>query len=207
MSSSTLSFIRFFAPAVILVVLVYMVGKILGLTKEEVPVSVNDLGYNLGYLIIAAIYQYLPIRGWAYKPFRENIDERIRLRLIAISGVSDDPEKLSWKRVANVFYGLVDNDKSLEKRAGDVMFNGALMTSFADLTAISLLLLIVILIGMPFGLHGSRVALLLLGLTVVSIIIQELARRRHVKLGEYQLDYIEQIKKTEVTALMTALNA
>ena len=55
MSRSTLHFIRFFAPAVILVVLAYVTAKILRLTSEDVPVSVNDLGHNLSYLMCASL--------------------------------------------------------------------------------------------------------------------------------------------------------
>ena len=207
MSSSTLNFIRFFAPAVIFVVLVYAAAKILGLTREEVPVSVNDLGYNLSYLIVAAIYQYLPFRSWAYAPFRRNIDEHIRSRLITIAGVADDRKKLAWKKMANVFYALIDNDNSLQKRSGDVMFNGALMTSFADLTAISGLLLVGSVAALWFGVRTGRVALLLIVLMVISLVMQELARRRHIKLGKYQLDYIEQNMKAEVVKRISALNA
>lgn len=207
MSRSTLRFIRFFAPAVILVVLAYATAKILNLTSKEVPVSVNDIGYNLGYLIIAAIYQYLPVREWAYRPFREDIDERIRARLVAISGLSDDLTKFSWKRVRNVFYALVDNDKSLEKRSEDVMFNGAMMTSFADLTAISAIFLVGNLIALICGVGAWRAVAILAFLLVVSIGMQWAAKVRHVSLGAYQLDYIEQQLKQQVVGRMMALNA
>lgn len=207
MSRSTLRFIRFFAPAVILVVLAYGTAKILGLTSEDVPVSVNDLGYNLSYLIIAAIYQYLPVRDWAYRPFRKDIDERIRTRLVAISGLPDDQTKFSWMQVGNVFYALVDNDKSLEKRSEGVMFNGAMMTSFADLTAISAIFLVGNLIAWICGVGAWRAVAILASLLIVSIGMQWAAKRRHISLSTYQLDYIEQQLKPQVVEKMTALNA
>lgn len=114
MSRSTLHFIRFLAPAVILVVLSYALAKVMKFTSDDVPVNVNDLGYNLSYLILAAIYQFLPIRRWAFDPFLVDIDSRIRLRLILISGSPDDRVKFHWHRVSNVFYSLIDNDKTLE---------------------------------------------------------------------------------------------
>lgn len=169
--------------------------------------SVNDLGYNLGYLIIAAIYQYLPIRDWAYRPFRDNIDEKIRARLVAISGLPDDLTKLSWKRLKNVFYSLVDNDKSLEKRSEDVMFNGAMMTSFADLTAISAIFLIGNLVALICGVGAWRAVALLIGLVIVSVGMQWASKARHVSLGTYQLDYIEQQLKQQVVDKMAAINA
>jgi hypothetical protein len=206
-SRSTLRFIRFFAPAVILVVLAYATAKILKLTSEDMPVSVNDLGYNLGYLIIAAIYQYLPVRDWAYRPFREDIDERIRTRLVAISGLTDLPTKFSWNRVRNVFYALVDNDKSLEKRSEDVMFNGAMMTSFADLTAISAIFLVGNLVAWICGAGAGRAVAILASLFIISLGMQWAAKARHVELGTYQLDYIEQQLKQQLVDKMTALNA
>lgn len=206
-SRSTLRFIRFFAPAVILIVLGYATAKVLKLTSVDVPVNVNDLGYNLGYLIIAAIYQYLPVRDWAYRPFRDDIDERIRTRLVAISGLPDDLTKFSWKRVGNVFYSLIDNDKSLEKRSEDVMFNGAMMTSFADLTAISAIVLAGNLIAWACGVEAGRAVLILASILVVSVIMQWAAKVQHVKLGKYQLDYIEQQLKQQVVDKMTLLNA
>lgn len=207
MSRSTLRFIRFFAPAVILVVLAYGTAKILRLTSEDVPVSVNDLGYNLSYLIIAAIYQYLPVRDWAYHPFREDINERIRARLVSISGLPDDLTKFSWKRVRNVFYALIDNDKSLEKRSEDVMFNGAMMTSFADLTAISAIFLAGNLIAWICGVGAWRAVAILASLFIISMGMQWAAKKRHISLGVYQLDYIEQQLKQQVIDKMTALNA
>ena len=179
----------------------------LSLTSQDVPLNVNDLGYNLSYLIIAAIYQYLPIRDWAYRLFREDIDKRIRARLVAISELPDDLTKFSWKRVGNVFYALVDNDKSLEKRSEDVMFNGAMMTSFADLTAISAIFLLGNLIAWFCGVGAWRAVAFLAGLLVVSIGMQWAAKARHVSLGTYQLDYIEQQLKQQVVDKMTALNA
>jgi uncharacterized membrane protein YbaN (DUF454 family) len=126
---------------------------------------------------------------------------------VAISGLPDDPQKFSWKRVRNVFYSLIDNDKSLEKRAEDVMFNGAMMTCFADLSAISFLFLTGCVVAMGFDVPAGRAALLLLAILVVSVIMQWLAKRHHVRLGADQLDYIEQQLKPQVQAKMVALNA
>lgn len=207
MTRSTLRFIRFFSPAIILVVLSYAIAKVVGYRSEDVPISVNDLGYNLGYLIIAAIYQYLPFTRWAHALFRADIDRRIRRRLVQISGMPDDPDKFSWKRVQNVFYALIDNDKSLEKRSEDVMFNGVMMTTFADLTSISAFFAIACGIAWYFGIPAGRAAVLLICLTAVSLLMQYLSMRRHVLLGTYQLDYIEQQLKAEVVTKMTLLNA
>lgn len=207
MSLSTLRFIRFFAPAIILVVLTYVLAKMLRLTPADVPVSFNDLGYNLSYLIIAAIYDFTPLRDFAYRPFLADIDKRIRARLVAISGFPDDPQKFSWERVRNVFYSLIDNDKSLEKRAEDVMFNGAMMTCFADLTAISFLFLTGCVVAMGFDVPAERAALLLLAILLISVLMQWLAKRRHIRLGAYQLDYIEQQLRPSVQTKMAALNA
>jgi uncharacterized membrane protein YbaN (DUF454 family) len=115
--------------------------------------------------------------------------------------------KFSWKRVGNVFYSLIDNDKSLEKRSEDVMFNGAMMTSFADLTAISAIVLAGNLIAWVRGVEAGRAVLILVSLLVVSIIMQWAAKVQHVKLGKYQLDYIEQQLKQQVVDKMTLLNA
>ena len=116
MSGSTLRFIRFFAPAVILVVLSYAIAKMLRISSAEVPVSVNDLGYNLGYLIVAAIYQYLPLRDWVYRPFLSHINGRIRAELVRISELPEDTDRFSWKNLKNIFYWLIDNDESLKVR-------------------------------------------------------------------------------------------
>lgn len=207
MSRSTLHFIRFFAPAVIFLVLSYGTAKMLKLTTADVPVSVNDLGYNLSYLIVATIYQYLPLRKWAYDPFVNNVDERIRARMVAIAGFADDKEKYSEKRVLNAFYALVDNDKSLEKRSEDILFNGALMTSLADLTAISTLFLVGTLIAALCGVDTGRAVVLLCGLFTVSNLMQWAAECKHVELGTSQLDYIDEQLKSEAIKKMTLLNA
>lgn len=207
MTLSTLRFVRFFAPALILVVLSYGIAKILRVTTADIPVSFNDLGYNLSYVILAAIYEFLPLRKIAYAPFRDDIDERIRARMVAISGFTDDPAKFAWSRVKNVFYSLVDNDKSLEKRSEAVMFNGAMMTCFADLTAISFLFLAGTFTAMWLGFPTERAVLILLGIFATSLLMQWLAKRRHIALGTDQLNYIEEQLKSSVQAKMTALNA
>lgn len=207
MSLSTLRFIRFFAPAIILVVLTYVLAKMLGIRSADVPVSFNDLGYNLSYLVIAAFYDFTPLRSLAHEPFLVDVNETIRARLVSISGLPDHPTKFAWKRVRNVFYWLVDNDKSLEKRAEEVMFNGAMMTCFADLTAISFLFLVGCLVAMGLDVPAGRAALLLTGILALSVFMQWLAKRRHIKLGADQLDYIEQQLKASVQTKMAELNA
>ena len=87
------------------------------------------------------------------------------------------------------------------------MFNGVLLTTFADLTAISLLFCVGCVAASLFGLYIGRAVVLLIAIAIVSVVIQWQAKRKHVLLGEKQLDYIEQLKKSEVIAMMTALNA
>jgi Flp pilus assembly protein TadB len=87
------------------------------------------------------------------------------------------------------------------------MFNGAMMTSFADLTAISFLFLVGCAIAYWLGVPAGRAVVILLVIFVVSLLMQWLSKRRHIKLGAYQLDYIEQQLKEPVQAKMAALNA
>lgn len=207
MSGSTLRFVRFFAPAVILVVLSYAIAKMLKISSAEVPVSVNDLGYNLGYIIVAAIYHYLPLRDWVYRPFLNSVHERIRAELVCISELPEDTDRFSWKNLKNIFYWLIDNDESLKVRADDIRFNGALMTSFADLTIISILFLVGCLLSMSLGFSAGRPALLLAVVTAISISMQLVAMLRHRELGKRQLSYIKQIKKAELIAAMQKIDA
>jgi len=207
MSSTTLRFIRFFAPAVILVVLTYAILKMVNVRTDDMPISVNDLGYNLSYLIIAAIYQYLPLRDAAYRPFITWIDGQIRSEMVKISALPDDTDRFSWENVKNVYYWLIDNDESLKVRADDVRFNGAMMTTFADLTIISALFLICCLIALSWGVGAERPTLLLAIVMVVSLAMQFVAAWRHFGLAKRQLRYIEQIKKTELIGAMQKIDA
>lgn len=207
MSLTTLQFVRFLAPAIIFVVFGYVLLKMLQLTSEDAPVSVNDLGYNLSYLIIAAIYAFIPLRKIAQAPYMFDVNEHIRTRLVAMSKLPDDARKFAWSRVKNVFYCLVDNDKSLETRVEIVRFNGALMSCFADLTAISFLFVIGCEAAMAFGVPADRALAILLAVFVLSLWMQLLATRRHEELAEDQLAYIEQQLLASVQTKMTALNA
>ncbi len=97
------------------------------------------------------------------------------------------------RTLMNVFYGLVDNDNSLQDRANDVRMNGAVLSTLCDLIVVSWL---AVFVSASWGLYAGNLWMFS-GVAVGLIIALGTERwalprvtERHIQLSDWQLGYI-----------------
>lgn len=206
MQRGTLKNIRLVMPAVIIAILFFVLSRMLGFTKVKMPDNLKDALYNAPLVAIGVIYAYSPLRDLANRKFHQRVNENIRARLVRIAGLADDPNKYEWKRVKNVFYRQIDADPSLGKRSEDIMFNGVIWTSLADLSIISMMFVVFAVILWIAKFDGAAEATAVMGcICIASRLLQILSTSRHVALGNDQLDYMEQFRRDAIIADMASL--
>jgi hypothetical protein len=161
--------------------------------------------------VVGVFYYLLHLRRYFMANPLEQIDGRIEDALLApfnghaVIGPAASQLRTS-RRVMNIFYQFLDNDKSLTERAKGAYLNGLVLSSLADLRAITFLLLPVYLGAWIFTKNGDFGWYLLaaIGLHVIAIPLMKTATAKHISLGTNQTDYIVQFKRPELAALLIA---
>jgi hypothetical protein len=209
MSKTTLKTLRLLIPG-----LLFVIGGVIPIFFGPASVT-TTLARNEKVLVcllpfvLGALYHILNLRRYFFAPAIGDInDQLIRTLLEPFSNhpiVGPAFTKLKGgRKMMNIFYNIVDNDKSLTERAKHVYLNGLLLSSLADVRAITFLLL-------PFY-FGSLVFSkqpvfwwYIGGAIVVHMICAPLIRmvtNTHIELGGQQTDFILQIKKAELERLL-----
>ena len=162
--------------------------------------------------VLGALYQIARIRGRLLRKSQRQIDENIKRRLLSLYEsdltIAENADWLSQgRRLLNVFYDFIDNKQSLKERAKGVYLNGLYWSSAADLTAISSLTAIVCL---GIYLLNQRVYYLVFcGLCLLTGLLSWLfipmLARRHIKLGNEQIEFIQDLHGTELQSRLITL--
>lgn len=196
MQKGTLKTWRFIVPPVIFFSLLFIVSRILGFTNIKPPSNPKDVIYNIPYLAIAVIYYISPLRSWANGVFHKRVNENLRIKLLSIAGVQDDPDRFSWARVKDVFYRRIDSDPSLKERSGDIMANGLIWSSLADLTALSVMFFVATIGLWIAGIENAPdAAVVMAGIALASRMLQDVVTTRHIQMGDDQVRYIAQFQQ------------
>jgi hypothetical protein len=160
---------------------------------------------------IGTLYYVLNLRRYFMEVPLERIHNRIKDALLApftnhsvIGPASTQLRK--GRTILNIFYQFVDNDKSLTEKAKSVYLNGLVLSSFADLRAITLLLLPVYLGAWMFAKNGDFRWYLLAAivLNVVAVPLIKIATVKHIELGAEQTEFIVQFHVSELENLLIA---
>ena len=209
MTKTVLKSLRILVPGLLLVV-GGVIPIFFGPTSLATSLSQNEkLLTCLLPFALGAVYHILNLRRYFFAPAIEDInDQLIRNLLQPYSNHSTiGPAFATLKKgrtMMNIFYNIVDNDKSLSERAKHVYLNGLLLSSLADVRAITFLLL-------PFYLGGAVFAQqkafwwYIAGAIVLHVIcapLIKLVTKTHMDLGIEQTDYILQLKKMELEQLL-----
>jgi hypothetical protein len=202
-----LKIVRFIAPAIIIAVFAFLLGQLLGYTSIRMPSDLKDAMYNIPLLGIAVVYYVSPLRHFANSRFYRRVNENIRSRMVAIAGVADKPDKFTWTKVKNIFYNIIDHDESLTKRSESILFNGAIWTTVADVTALSVLFALLSALLWWLGFDGAPTTFVLFVLLALfSTALQVAVTRKHISMGDDQLGQIEQYHKSQVATEISALD-
>lgn len=201
MSSETLQIFRFTIPAILFLLLFLPLAQD-SLDIGELDRLLTGIQGTVLYLVFVAIfgtlYYIFDVRDLFTHHALSQIDDNIKNKLL--KPFSDDP---SISRQAarlrddntlmDIFYNIVDNDASLQRRATRVYFNGLLLSSAADILALSLLALVVYPLGflILFRFH-YLVITLVAGIAFILVQKFVLPRliKKHIQLSDNQLDYI-----------------
>src|SRR5690606_38160698 len=178
MTRTTLKFIRLFVPGLILVLEFLPLLKFVG---QSFTISQGWLSYSFLTLIavgIGAFYHINNARYFVTNASHKRIDLNIMNSLLKLY-----PKPLSQaqhnflkdkRRLKNVFYHFIDNDKSMTAISENVYFNGALWTSTADAFIISTFSAIVYVIAGKLVFHQKEVwfwGILFAGIALIAILL------------------------------------
>ena len=185
-----------------------MLGQATGLWDFNFPSNLEEASKSLWALILGALYYALPFRNIANKPYFDQVSENLRQGLIKAAQIPDDPIVYSWAKVRPIFWPLVDNDKSLEKKAALALFNGYLWTTVADCRAISIVFLIFSLGIAAAGIDKGIVAAAIF--SVIALLTYPLSKRLtelHMGIGNEQVEIIELHYAEQLRAKLSAIRA
>lgn len=170
------------------------------------------VGVALSY-VLGAVYNLYCLRavfnGRSHSRITTNIKKRL-LEMGRTTPLTDlrRDELLRGNQLMDVFYALIDSNDSLKERAKLVRDNGLIWSSIADVTVLgtvftALYLPLWFITGyMQFLLCSGTSAVLAL---MAGVFLHPRAERKHIQLGNDQLDFIYTQMRNEVTKKVNAL--
>ena len=196
MNKETLHKLRWIIPGVIFCFfLVFLVKE----PKEflEFKLTADGVYYICVVIPVAFFYYMINPRMWLMKKPLKRITENIKDKLLAPFSDNDEVIKATdflreGDKLINVFYFLIDNDRSLTERAKEVYFNGLIWSSLADFTLISPFASLAFFIKYlytdnPDFLISSG---FILALFIISVLLLPKVVQKHIFFSNYQLSYI-----------------
>lgn len=156
--------------------------------------------------LLSVLYSVLDVRQKVDPNLFSEVNRNVELRLFnirdnAVVPDADLPLLQTSNGLMNLFWKLIDNEKSLDKKSQGVMHNGLFVTSLLDG-------FIVLLLTAPFGIWYAywsaselddfrfRTVLVSGVLVFVALASRYLllpqAQKKHLELSNEQLDYIEE---------------
>lgn len=210
MTRQTLKWLRWLAPGALFYLLTLcLVPAIPDWLSFNVTLNFPLFELPIAALIFAGIYDVAGARLHSNAKFHSRIKTNIEDRLWEIARApAARPSTWTDRMARDVFYQLVDNDKSLTARSENIYFNGFLWTTSADLRAVSLLVFM-LSAGMALAAPSNdavRTGLLINAAAFgLSFLVSEALTRRHIAMGNEQLEYIETHLKSELSTKLTSL--
>jgi len=199
MSQSTLKWLRLATPGLIILVFYAILGRLTGLWLMSLPHNFKDALLSGNVLIPAGVYCLLPFRTWANQRYFDAVSENLRSKMVHASGLPDEPAVYTWKALRGVFYHLVDNDRSLSKKASLAYFNGFIWTTCADIRVVAYTYVCIAGFFYWIGFKGSMPAIVLfLTIATSSYVASAVATRRHKLIGDEQIEIIQLYHRDEL---------
>ncbi|WP_156429760.1 hypothetical protein [Burkholderia sp. FL-7-2-10-S1-D7] len=205
MTKETLKLIRILVPGIVILLILYPI--FFGFSVETLlHVDSKAVVYIFAAVTIGAIYRTVGFRNLALSGTWDKINSGI-VNSLADAIKDEVGQDSDWKLrrskiLLDVFYRIIDNDKSLSERAKDVYENGAFISSYCDIAAIC------------FGgslcywayhfTAGAAAALalefsgFLLAISVIFYFCLCVAVREHIRLGQRQTQYIARFKRNDL---------
>ncbi|MEA5470175.1 hypothetical protein [Spirulina sp. 06S082] len=191
MSLETQKWLRFITPGILIILFGIFLGRVTGLWKFAFPSDFKEASVSLVFIIPAAVYYLTPLRSYANGKFFDEISENLRSEIVRISEF-EDGEYFNWKSVRGVFFSIIDDDKSLERKSRLAYFNGYIWTTVADVRALCIVFLLIctflFVLRIDGALWAATAFLVLLSLTFpASRVLTDL----HKEIGNQQVEIIQ----------------
>jgi hypothetical protein len=184
----------------------------LGTLGAIVSLIVSVIVVRLVIPVLGSLYQIARLRKRLLKESQRRIDDNIKRRILSLYAtnptIAHNADWLSQGRcLLNVFYDFIDNKPSLKERAKGVYLNGLFWSSAADLTTISSISAI---LGLSiYLLNQGDYYLVLCGscllIGLLSWLLIPILARRHIELGNEQIDFIQDIHGTDLQSRLVTL--
>ncbi len=155
-------------------------------------------------IFIGLLYYVFDIRYIIWKKHLELVRNNIKDKLLEPFRNNYSTDEINslkkGRQLINIFYHFIDKDPSLKERAMSVRFNGFIWTSFIDLQIISFLgfiifLIIFMIVKLNYYLY---IAIALFFLSLISPVFINRLTKKHMLLGNKQLEMIHQSYKNEL---------
>lgn len=188
----------------VLLLIVFLQQDDFNIIENIKEIQFKDGLYLIVVLIFGAIYYLLRFRSILWRFFNGRIQNNIRKKMIspfAKDYTEEEIDKINEKgKLMNAFYKIIDNDESLKEKSNNVRLNGLIWTSAMDMAIISALGAVVSWIMFFIQRHeyNSTLAWYLIIIAIISVILVEIATRRHISLSNEQLEMICQVHKDEL---------
>ena len=173
----------------------FLIGKPLS-AIQAIDLIFFGVGAVLAYAL-GTLYNLFCLRAVFNGKSHERITQNIKARLLELRTAPLTPDRkqqlLTGNELMNVFYAMVDSNDSLKERAKLVRDNGLVWSSIADATVLGVAFAALYLtLGFttnhrPFfewGIGAGIIAFVAGGL------LHPVAERRHIQLGNAQLEFI-----------------
>jgi len=205
MSKEVLKTLRLIVPGTMIVI--GCLPVFLGITEIAATIHGNEtLLLILTPAVAGAVYYIWGLRGYFIRPALVKINVRITSTLLRpfshhpIIGAAST-QLARGRTVLNVFYHFVDNDNTLGERAKNVHLNGLMLSSVADLRAITIFLLLPIYI-ISYLVTKNWHFLLFAGIAVLLNVIGKFlmseVTKTHIDLGAQQTEFILQFYRDDL---------
>lgn len=206
---TTLKVWRLLIPGILIVVLSIFVihenfNELSEFTKTLANFGFIDKILVAVAVVIGVVYYIWNIRGRLWNRYHKQVQDNIKNTLVnpfrhQFSSEQEDYLK-DGRKLMNVFYHFIDNDKSLSEKSKRVRFNGLIWTSTVDFTIIAGVysLIFWIKFGIQNNLYNLVMAIVLLTLSLVSFRCIKLTTEKHISLSNEQLEIIRQSYKSQL---------
>lgn len=205
----TLKRLRLLFPGVLVLVFWSILGRFTGDWSVTLPKTWADAASLSSVLVPAALYYTTPFRDWANKSYFADVTENLRNGLILSANMETNRGILTWQRLRPIFWFFVDKDASLKVKAKIAYNNGFFWTSAADLRSISFFYCI-FSIGyflLLDSLEAGVAAFFFAFVGIASIPISVILTKRHKKIGDEQIEIINQFHRDELVGQMRKIVA
>ncbi|WP_244746177.1 hypothetical protein [Paraburkholderia terricola] len=205
MTKETLKLIRLLVPGIVILLILYPL--FFGFSVDTLlHVDSKAVIYIFAAVTVGAIYRTAGLRNLLLGDTWNQINSNIANSLADVVANELDQYQ-DWKLrkskiLLDVFYRIVDNDKSLSERAKDVYENGAFVSSYCDISAIcaggSVFYWACHFVAGAAADRTLSFSGFLLAISVIFYFCFRVAVREHIRLGQRQSQYIARFKREDL---------